>query len=474
VQVDIRILKGTVLESNEIDAAVEFILTEVLEQPSTGKVDERLAKELISGSSRSAVSGGFNDSRSGVQTSAAMNNKRSAEVKSVKKRDPSNAFDLIGDFFNVSGSSVESRINFVDQSPSVLHGDPLALRAGKEVESSKLPAPESLPIDIPIGNVRTTEQQQQQESFTYEFALKSPYTVLSESLTESEPDTLVRHQDSGRTRMDTGAPLSGFLSSPSIDNSLAQPRADVEVKDEAAYLAESLYGSVLDVTTEADYAVADVGTSRLEDLQSDEERPLPKHISSKGSRWAYDSDDDYSDMQDSKSSLLAVPSGQFDEVSRYSGEGSRLMESSVLEETYDGLFITSADSVMNGSSQVLGVDALDELVNGAKSDKDALVAAIEEMRAMRAAVEEAEATAQQAKKDAMNGGLDVLADVKEMQAMLVRAREVNEMHAGEVYGEKAVLETESLELQRRLAQLKAEREGLSCRSRDASNSPRTY
>jgi len=50
VQVDIRILKGTVLESNEIDAAVEFILTEVLEQPSTGKVDERLAKELISGS----------------------------------------------------------------------------------------------------------------------------------------------------------------------------------------------------------------------------------------------------------------------------------------------------------------------------------------------------------------------------------------------------------------------------------------
>jgi len=454
-QVDIRILKGTVLESNEIDAAVEFILTEVLEQPSTGKVDERLAKELISGSSRSAVSGGFNDSRSGVQTSAAMNNKRSAEVK---KRDPFNAFDLIGDFFNVGGSSVESGSNFVDQSPLVLHGDPLALRSGKAAESSKLPAPESLPIDIPIGNVRTTEQEQQQESFTYEFALKPHYTVLSESLTESEPDSLVRHQDSGRSRIDTGAPLSEFLSSPSIDNSLAQPRADVKVKDDAAYLAESLYGSVLDLTTEADYAVAEVGTTRLEDLQSDEERPLQKHINSKGSRWAYDSDDDYSDMQDSKSSLLAVPSGQFDEVSRYSGEGSRLMESSVLEETYDGLFITSADSVMNGSSQVLGVDALDELVNGAKSDKDALVAAIEEMRAMRAAVEEAEATSQQAKKDAMNGGLDVLADVKEMQAMLVRAREVNEMHAGEVYGEKAVLETESLELQRRLAQLKAERE----------------
>lgn len=193
-------------------------------------------------------------------------------------------------------------------------------------------------------------------------------------MTESEPDTLVCHQDSGRTQIATGVcTLSEFLegNNLSVENDLAQPRAEVEVKDESTYLAESLYGSVMDVTTEADYAVADVGASRLEDLQSDEEKPLEKHIRNKGSRWAYDSDysDDYSDMQDSKSSLLAVPSGQFDEMSRYPGEGSRLMESSVLEETYDGLFTTSADSLMNGSSQVLGVDALDELVHGAKSDK---------------------------------------------------------------------------------------------------------
>lgn len=64
-----------------------------------------------------------------------------------------------------------------------------------------------------------------------------------------------------------------------------------------------------------------------------------------------------------------MPAGQFDELSRYSGENSRLMDSSVLEETYDGLFTTCADSVMNGSSQVLDIDALDALVNGAKSDK---------------------------------------------------------------------------------------------------------
>lgn len=59
--------------------------------------------------------------------------------------------------------------------------------------------------------------------------------------------------------------------------------------------------------------------------------------------------------------------------------------------------------------------------------QEALVAAIEDMRAMRSAVEHAEASAQQAKKDAMNGGLDLLAKVEEMQVMLVRAREANEM-----------------------------------------------
>ena len=59
--------------------------------------------------------------------------------------------------------------------------------------------------------------------------------------------------------------------------------------------------------------------------------------------------------------------------------------------------------------------------------QDALVAAIEEMRVMRSKVEEAEAAAQQAKKAALTGGLDVMEKVEEMRAMLVQAREANEM-----------------------------------------------
>lgn len=169
----------------------------------------------------------------------------------------------------------------------------------------------------------------------------------------------------------------------------------------------------------------------------------------------------------------AVPFTQFDRTSTYNSDdlGKRMMESdSVPDETDDREFIglngsisSGVDSVTigspNGSSSSqlqLGVDALDGLVEGAKCDKEALVAAIAEMRAMRSTVEQAEAAAEQVKKATTTAGEDVLAQVDEMQQMLVRARQANEMHAGDVYGEKAVLGTESLELQRRLAHLKAE------------------
>lgn len=256
-QVDIRILKGTVLESNEIDAAVEFILTEVLEQPSTGKVDERLAKELISGSSKSAVSN--------VQTIAATtSNKRSAEASNVKKRYP-NPFDLIGDMFSIGGDPFGDENN-VDPPKSET----------QELERPKSPAPESSPIDIPVMNARTTEEEQQQESFTYDNTLKSPYTLMAESLTESELDTLVRDQDSSRPKQFGEMTLSQLLSAHGGPSNPVLPPADAGVKNDSTYLAESLYGSVMDVAIEADNGGADVGASRL---VSDDEKAVQKMIS---------------------------------------------------------------------------------------------------------------------------------------------------------------------------------------------------
>lgn len=141
----------------------------------------------------------------------------------------------------------------------------------------------------------------------------------------------------------------------------------VEVKEETAPLIESLYGSVLDVGIEAEFLSGDRGNRRMEQSWSDKSE---QQIVSRGSRWAYDSDDDYSDMQESKNSLVVGPSGQSGSMSSYADEGSRLMESSMLDETAGGLFNNcSSNSLINTSSQQLSVDALDELVNDAKSDK---------------------------------------------------------------------------------------------------------
>lgn len=74
-------------------------------------------------------------------------------------------------------------------------------------------------------------------------------------------------------------------------------------------------------------------------------------------------------MQELKSLLLVVLSGQFDGMLKLLDEGSRLMEFLMMEEIYDGLFISSVNSVMIGFLQLFGVDVFDELVNGVKVDK---------------------------------------------------------------------------------------------------------
>lgn len=198
---------------------------------------------------------------------------------------------------------------------------------------------------------------------------------MLESMTLSQPDTVVQDQLSGNCDEPVHSEVPAFFGS---DN---QPALDVETTEELVPLGESLYGSVMDAGTDGEYMPAEVGGSTLEDSWSEEKYVLALINKGAASRWAYNGDADESDMQMSKSSLLAVPSGQFDSISRDSDEGSRLMESSILdessrllessflEETLDGLFNSSSGSLIGGSSQLLGVEALDELVNEAKTDK---------------------------------------------------------------------------------------------------------
>ncbi|MED6131741.1 hypothetical protein PIB30_012444 [Stylosanthes scabra] len=90
--------------------------------------------------------------------------------------------------------------------------------------------------------------------------------------------------------------------------------------------------------------------------------------------------------------------------------------------------------------------------------KRTLFSSMESLMNLMREVELQEKSAKQANMEAATGGCDILARVEEYKTMLEHAKEANDMHAGEVYGEKAILATELRELQSRLLGLSEERD----------------
>ncbi|KAJ8426631.1 hypothetical protein Cgig2_020567 [Carnegiea gigantea] len=90
--------------------------------------------------------------------------------------------------------------------------------------------------------------------------------------------------------------------------------------------------------------------------------------------------------------------------------------------------------------------------------QDSLFSAMESVIGLMKEVEFQEKAAQVAKQDATRGGLKILEKVEELKKMLDHAKEANDMHAGEVYGEKSILATEVKELQTRLLGLSDEKD----------------
>lgn len=112
----------------------------------------------------------------------------------------------------------------------------------------------------------------------------------------------------------------------------------------------------------------------------------------------------------------------------------------------------------SSSSQIVSVDTVEGFVSEAKKEKEMLMEAMELIRFLRAEADREEVAAQRAKEEAAKGGVDILSKVVELRKMLSRAKETNDMHAGEVYGERAILATEARELRSRLAQLSADKD----------------
>ncbi|XP_042518062.1 uncharacterized protein LOC122091892 [Macadamia integrifolia] len=119
---------------------------------------------------------------------------------------------------------------------------------------------------------------------------------------------------------------------------------------------------------------------------------------------------------------------------------------------------SSSIAIVSHSSQICSIDLLEESIGEAKNNKRTLFLAMESVINKMKELEFQEEAAEKAKREVAEGGLDILAKVEDLREMLQHAKEANDMHAGEVYGEKAILATELRELQARIQNLSDERE----------------
>ncbi|XP_030946730.1 uncharacterized protein LOC115971150 isoform X4 [Quercus lobata] len=115
-------------------------------------------------------------------------------------------------------------------------------------------------------------------------------------------------------------------------------------------------------------------------------------------------------------------------------------------------------TVVTRSGQVCNLELLEEIIEDAKNNKKTLFSAMERVINMMREVELQEKAAEEAKQEASRGGLNILVEVEDLKQTLVHAKEANNMHAGEVYGEKSILATEVRELQSRVLSLADERD----------------
>ncbi|CAA2995943.1 Hypothetical predicted protein [Olea europaea subsp. europaea] len=110
-----------------------------------------------------------------------------------------------------------------------------------------------------------------------------------------------------------------------------------------------------------------------------------------------------------------------------------------------------------GSGQICVINLIEDIIADARNNKKTLFSAMESVIIMMKEVELKEKTAELAKMEAAEGGADILDRVEELGQMVKLAKEANEMQAGEIYGEKAVLCTELKELQSHVLSLSDER-----------------
>ncbi|CAN0892612.1 hypothetical protein LINGRAHAP2_LOCUS17649 [Linum grandiflorum] len=123
-----------------------------------------------------------------------------------------------------------------------------------------------------------------------------------------------------------------------------------------------------------------------------------------------------------------------------------------------GVAVGDFNCQISSSLSNVSIEVLEEIIEAGKDNKRTLFSAVESVMNKMKEVELKEKEAEQAEEEAATAGVDINIRVEELKKMLGHAREANDMHAGEVYGEKAILSTEVKELQGRVANLSEERD----------------
>ncbi|KAH6799674.1 hypothetical protein C2S51_036158 [Perilla frutescens var. frutescens] len=127
-------------------------------------------------------------------------------------------------------------------------------------------------------------------------------------------------------------------------------------------------------------------------------------------------------------------------------------------ESTSNIADTDDDGSMSQSSKIDMIDALAKIIADARDNKKTLFSAMDSVISMMREVQHKEQAAEQAKVEAAMGSTDILVKSEELKQMVKKAEEANSTHAGEVYGEKAILASELRELQSRALSLSVERD----------------
>lgn len=115
-------------------------------------------------------------------------------------------------------------------------------------------------------------------------------------------------------------------------------------------------------------------------------------------------------------------------------------------------------AIVATQGEIPNIDFLDSILLDAQNKKRTLVSALESTINMLKEVELHEERAEQAKKEASVAGEDIFQEVEDLRQKINHAKVTNEKKAEEIYSEKSTMAPEAMELQSRLINISDERQ----------------